>query len=60
MSVGGVHVLEPIVSSRILSGHSIDSVTQCVRELVQNSVDASATALVVEVNLSSWKVQVGY
>ena len=59
MSEGsGVRELEPLVSSRIRSGLSIDSFTQCARELVQNSVDSRASSLVVKVDTSTWKVQV--
>ena len=58
-AVGGVRVLAPEVSSHIRSGQSLDSITQCVLELVRNSVDAQTSTLLVRVDTSSWRIQVG-
>lgn len=62
MSVGAtggrVRVLAPEVSCHIRSGLSLDSVSQCVLELVRNSVDASASSLHVRLDTNSWRIQV--
>lgn len=53
-----VRALDPSLSSEIRSAHTVDSVPQCVVELVQNSVDACASSVVVKVDTSSWRIQV--
>ena len=53
-----MRVLDPSLSSNIRSAHTVDSVPQCVVELVQNSVDAVSSSVVVKVDTSSWRIQV--
>ncbi|KAL4238879.1 DNA mismatch repair protein [Mactra antiquata] len=53
--------IEPLpatLRSYLRTGVSITSLTQCVEELVLNSVDAGASCIAVRVNLSCFKVQV--
>lgn len=56
MSVG---VLAPELSAHIRSEFTIDSITQCVLEMVENSVDARASFVVVKVDPLSWRIEVG-
>ncbi|EFA06563.2 hypothetical protein TcasGA2_TC009474 [Tribolium castaneum] len=53
-----VEPLEEKVIARIRSSSSIDSVTQCITELVLNSLDAKATAIAVRVNFTTFRLQV--
>ncbi|XP_044263652.1 DNA mismatch repair protein MLH3-like isoform X2 [Tribolium madens] len=53
-----VEPLEENVIARIRSSSSINSVTQCITELVLNSLDAKATAIAVRVNLTTFRIQV--
>ena len=55
---GRVRALPPAVSSRVRSGHSIETLSQCVLELVQNALGAGATSLVVRADMAAWRVQV--
>ena len=46
------------VRSYLRSGVTVTSVTQCVEELLLNSVDAGATCVAVRVDLQSFKIHV--
>lgn len=53
--------IEPLplnVRSYLRSGVAITSVTQCVEELVLNSLDAGSTCVAVRLDLNCFKVQV--
>ncbi|XP_054720163.1 DNA mismatch repair protein Mlh3-like [Uloborus diversus] len=50
--------LAPDVVKRLRSGVAITSVSQCVEELVWNSIDAGATCIAVRLNLPFFKIQV--
>ena len=51
-------LLEPAVRSRLRSGIAITSVSQCVGELVENSIDAGATCVAVRIDITKFKIQV--
>ena len=53
-----IKLLEPAVRSRLRSGFAITSVSQCVGELVENSIDAGATCVAVRIDVVKFKVQV--
>ncbi|XP_026704896.1 DNA mismatch repair protein Mlh3 isoform X2 [Athene cunicularia] len=46
------------VRARLRSGVTINSLGQCVEELVLNSIDAKATCVAIRVDLEAFKVQV--
>uniref|UniRef100_U3JV13 MutL homolog 3 n=1 Tax=Ficedula albicollis TaxID=59894 RepID=U3JV13_FICAL len=46
------------VRARLRSGVTINSLGQCVEELVLNSIDAKATCIAVRVDLEAFKIQV--
>ena len=46
------------VRSYLRSGVTVTSVTQCVEELLLNSLDAGATCVAVRVDLDLFKIQV--
>ncbi|KFV91048.1 DNA mismatch repair protein Mlh3, partial [Eurypyga helias] len=46
------------VRARLRSGVTINSLGQCVEELVLNSIDAKATCVAVRVDLEAFKIQV--
>ena len=46
------------VRSYLRSGVTVTSITQCVEELLLNSVDAGATCVAVRVDLDCFKIQV--
>ncbi|NWH60709.1 MLH3 protein, partial [Geococcyx californianus] len=46
------------VRARLRSGVAINSLGQCVEELVLNSIDAKATCVAVRVDLEAFKIQV--
>ncbi|XP_065694202.1 DNA mismatch repair protein Mlh3 isoform X2 [Patagioenas fasciata] len=46
------------VRARLRSGVTINSVGQCVEELVLNSIDAKATCVAIRVDLEAFKIQV--
>lgn len=51
-------ILGDNVRDLIRSGVAITSVTQCVEELVLNSIDAEATRIFVDVDLSDFIIRV--
>ena len=53
-----IRALDEDVRSLLRSGIAISSLTQCIDELVLNSLDASATCITVRVNIPSLQVQV--
>jgi len=55
MSVG---VLAPELSAHIRSEFTIDSIAQCVLEMIENSVDAGASRVAVRVDPLSWRIEV--
>ncbi|XP_074035733.1 uncharacterized protein [Leptinotarsa decemlineata] len=48
----------PDVLSKLRSTYTINTVTQCVIELVLNSLDAKSTAIAVRINLVTFRIQV--
>ncbi|XP_068254225.1 DNA mismatch repair protein Mlh3 isoform X2 [Nyctibius grandis] len=46
------------VRARLRSGVTINSLGQCVEELVLNSIDAKATCIAIRVDLEAFKIQV--
>ena len=44
----------------IRSEFTVDSISQCVLELIENSVDAGASKVSVRVDTLSWNIQVHY
>ena len=46
------------VRSYLRSGVTVTSITQCVEELLLNSVDAGATCVAVRVDLDCFRIQV--
>ncbi|XP_035757871.1 DNA mismatch repair protein Mlh3-like isoform X2 [Egretta garzetta] len=46
------------VRARLRSGVTINSLGQCVEELVLNSIDAKATCVAIRVDLEAFKIQV--
>ncbi|XP_059475613.1 uncharacterized protein LOC132196768 [Neocloeon triangulifer] len=55
---GDIRKLSESVCSLIRSSHSISSFSQCVTELVCNSIDAGATCIAARVDFGAFKVQV--
>lgn len=53
-----VRVLVPELSTHIRSEFTIDSIAQCVLEMVENSVDAGASRVDVKVDPLSWRIEV--
>ena len=53
-----IRPLDAEVRSRLRSGIAITSVSQCVEELVLNSLDAAATCVSVRVDIPGFRVQV--
>ena len=51
-------MLEPALRSRLRSGVAVASVSQCVGELVENSIDAGATCIAIRVDIPKFKIQV--
>lgn len=54
-----LRLLEPSVRARLRSGVAISSISQCVQELVENSIDAGASCVAVHIDVSRFKIQVG-
>ncbi|XP_060069042.1 serine-rich adhesin for platelets-like [Ylistrum balloti] len=53
-----IQPLSPEVRSYLRTGVALCSITQCMEELVLNSVDAGATCIAVRIDLSCFKIQV--
>lgn len=51
------HLVED-VRARLRSGVTVNSLGQCVEELVLNSIDAKATCIAIRVDLEAFKIQV--
>ncbi|XP_033103953.1 DNA mismatch repair protein Mlh3-like [Anneissia japonica] len=54
----GIEHLQKSIVSRLRSGIAIDSITQCIDELVTNSIDAGASCIAVRTNISILRFQV--
>ena len=53
-----VRPLQEDVRSYLRSGVAITSLTQCVEELVLNSLDAGSTSITVRIDIPNFRVQV--
>ncbi|XP_061853599.1 DNA mismatch repair protein Mlh3 isoform X1 [Colius striatus] len=53
-----IRCLEEDVRARLRSGVTINSLGQCVEELILNSIDAKATCVAIRVDLEAFKIQV--
>ena len=53
-----LRLLEPSVRARLRSGVALSSISQCVQELVENSIDADASCVAVHIDVSRFKIQV--
>ncbi|PFX17093.1 DNA mismatch repair protein Mlh3 [Stylophora pistillata] len=53
-----IRPLQEEVRSRLRSGVAITNLTQCVEELVLNSLDAEATCITVRIDVPNFKIQV--
>lgn len=51
-------LLEPSIRSRLRSGVAIVTLSLCVGELTENSIDAGATCVAIRVDITKFKVQV--
>ena len=50
--------LDKDLRSKLRSAVSVSSFSQCIQELVENSIDAGANTIVVHVNLLNFKIKV--
>lgn len=58
MSSSSISQLTPEVKSLLRTGVAITSVTQCIEEMVLNSIDSGASCIAVRVDMSCYKFQV--
>ncbi|KAJ8309576.1 hypothetical protein KUTeg_014450 [Tegillarca granosa] len=58
MSSSSITQLTPEVKSLLRTGVAITSVTQCIEEMVLNSIDSGASCIAVRVDMSCYKFQV--
>jgi DNA mismatch repair protein MutL len=56
--LSNIHPLPAEVIHRITAGEVIDSLAAVVRELAENSIDAGATRLTIQVYPEQWRIQV--